>query len=440
MSNNVSDYNLHYVAEHNAHFDGAPWNDTFNFDLDHTSTEQTFTYPDPQQTIATIEDVINVSTTPQDVDDAVQTRSGRVTRRTQSPKVANGVNKSRSSNSPRPKRTKARKDKVKTVHLPGPLSEITADSSIPVRDIEAWVTRPVEDRIQESHKRKGYIARPMNSFMLYRSAYAERTKEWCKENNHQVVSSVAGESWPMESDELRNQYNSWAKVERDNHAAAFPHYKFSPSKAGLKKKDEDLYGPDPDQGDSDAEYLPSRRIQRQYADQHHGTSMRSSSPAISDAYSSGVEYDQTNYQWVGQPQMARPLPAPYGFATPYTGQHPAYPVLDRNYSFPQTQQQPNYTSLPQGYNMNWNGGHVEPQQDLYFSSPFAQQQQQQPQQQQHQQPPAMTFDQSLQSPRFAYVDSNGLGEWNDFGVDPRLTTSELDAGYSRDMDRDRNAH
>ena len=114
------------------------------------------------------------------------------------------------------------------------MSELTKDSDVPVKDIEAWVTRPSAERVEESIKRKGHIARPMNSFMLYRSAYAERTKDWCKQNNHQVVSSVAGESWPLESDELREQFNDWAKLERDNHAIAFPNYKFSPSKANQK--------------------------------------------------------------------------------------------------------------------------------------------------------------------------------------------------------------
>ncbi|KAF4556952.1 HMG-box-containing protein [Elsinoe fawcettii] len=436
MSNNAVEYGLHYVAEHNAHFDDEPWNDPFNFDLEHTTVDQAYTYPDPQQSLPSVEagDVgIEAS---QDVIEAVRTRSGRVTRRTQSPNVANGVNKSRSSNSPRPKRTKVnRKDKVKTVHLPGPLSEITESSSIPVRDIDAWVNRPAEDRIEESRKRKGYIARPMNSFMLYRSAYAERTKEWCKENNHQVVSSVAGESWPMESDELRNQYNAWAKLERDNHAAAFPHYKFSPSKTGGKKKEEDVYEPDPDQGDSDAEYVPSRRVQRQYANQHHPGSMRSASPAASDAYSSGVEYDQSNYQWIGQPQMNRPLPAPYNHMSPYAPPNTSYPY--RSYSFqqpPQPHQQQMFDPIHPGYSMNWDPAQMESSQTTFFPPNFMQQPQ--PQQQPQR---AMNFNQSLQSPRFAYVDSNGVPEWHDFGVDPRLTTSELDAGYSRDLDRDRNA-
>jgi hypothetical protein len=73
----------------------------------------------------------------------------------------------------------------------------------------------------------------MNSFMLYRAAYAERTKMWCLHNNHQVVSSVSGESWPLEPPEIREFYNELAKIERLNHQNAHPNYKFSPSKSGV---------------------------------------------------------------------------------------------------------------------------------------------------------------------------------------------------------------
>lgn len=93
------------------------------------------------------------------------------------------------------------------------------------------MNRSAETRRKEVEKRNGYVTRPMNSFMLYRSAYAERTKQWCLQNNHQVVSSVSGESWPMEPPEVRELFNEYAKIERINHQNAHPTYKFSPSKA-----------------------------------------------------------------------------------------------------------------------------------------------------------------------------------------------------------------
>ena len=102
--------------------------------------------------------------------------------------------------------------------------------------MDAWVNRSAEIRQVEVEKRKGKITRPMNSFMLYRSAYADRTKVWCLQNNHQVVSSVSGESWPMEPKEIRDLYTEYARIERDNHQKAHPGYKFSPSKAGAASR------------------------------------------------------------------------------------------------------------------------------------------------------------------------------------------------------------
>ena len=161
--------------------------------------------------------------------DTRRTRSGRSIVRNDSPHST-----SRSS----PPRTNRKKkasanDKNKTPKLTAPLSVLTKDMvDVPVKDMEAWVKRPVEDRLAEAEKRNGYITRPMNSFMLYRSAYADRTKMWCLHNNHQVVSSVSGESWPLEPMEVREFYNELAKIERINHQNAHPNYKFSPSKPG----------------------------------------------------------------------------------------------------------------------------------------------------------------------------------------------------------------
>lgn len=96
--------------------------------------------------------------------------------------------------------------------------------------MEAWVNRSAEVRQMEVEKKNGKIARPMNSFMLYRSAYAERTKEWCAQNNHQVVSRASGQSWPLESKEVRDRFERYAAIERDNHQKAHPGYKFAPNK------------------------------------------------------------------------------------------------------------------------------------------------------------------------------------------------------------------
>lgn len=195
----------------------------------------------------------------------LRTRSGRSAARSDSPSVLGNQSNSKIT---KPRAKKSRSNKAvnsKTPKLDAPLSELTKDMDIPVRDMEKWVSRSDAERHQEAEKRNGYITRPMNSFMLYRSAYAERTKQWCTQNNHQVVSSVSGESWPMEPATVREKYNELAKIERENHARAHPSYKFSPSKTPTttsKKKrndyatDEDEEDTATDSGDPDWEWRP----------------------------------------------------------------------------------------------------------------------------------------------------------------------------------------
>ncbi|KAF3188389.1 hypothetical protein TWF225_003369 [Orbilia oligospora] len=140
----------------------------------------------------------------------------------------------KSSKKKRKPSTAPKAEKPKVPKLDRPLSELTKNfEGLPIRDMERWVHRSVEERRREVEKRDGHVARPMNSFMLYRSAFAERTKQWCLQNNHQVVSSVSGASWPLEPTWIREKYNELARIERINHQAAHPGYKFSPSKNQL---------------------------------------------------------------------------------------------------------------------------------------------------------------------------------------------------------------
>lgn len=113
----------------------------------------------------------------------------------------------------------------------GPISVLTESfHSTPIKDMDAWVARSAYERQNEVRKKNGKISRPMNSFMLYRSAYAERTKRLVGANNHQIVSRIAGQGWKYEPPEIRKKYEDLAKLERDNHAATHPDYKFSPNK------------------------------------------------------------------------------------------------------------------------------------------------------------------------------------------------------------------
>ncbi|KAJ6276437.1 hypothetical protein J3E71DRAFT_348311 [Bipolaris maydis] len=163
---------------------------------------------------------------------------------------------------PRSRKAKTAKgDRQKIPKLTAPLSILTKElHNIPIKNMEEWVNRPADVRRREAEKRNGYIARPMNSFMLYRSAFAERAKSWCLQNNHQVVSSVAGESWPLEPPEIRDLYSEYAKLERINHQNAHPTYKFSPSKTATPaRKRRNEWSDDEESSDlDDTEWAPGK--------------------------------------------------------------------------------------------------------------------------------------------------------------------------------------
>ena len=172
-----------------------------------------------------------------------------------------GAGSRRPSNSPKPRRAARKKNTVKTKTLDGPLSELTKDmTNIEIKDTEAWVNRSVEDRREEA-KKDNFVKRPSNSFILYRSAYADRARAWEKSPNHQKISSLAGESWAMEPPEIRKQFDAWAKIERDNHAKAFPDYKFQPQSGKVtNRKRKGKTGDSEDElsdVDSDYTYAPN---------------------------------------------------------------------------------------------------------------------------------------------------------------------------------------
>ncbi|KIX94520.1 uncharacterized protein Z520_09906 [Fonsecaea multimorphosa CBS 102226] len=220
-------------------------------------TAPTPVYYTPQQTMARS---VPSHTPPQNI--GILTRSGRTIGTPSSPE---GTESSRASLSPKSRknlRKKASNKKGGPV-VEQPLSILTKDYTTPVRDMALWVNRPVEERLAEVERKKGYISRPMNSFMLYRSAYAERVKQFCKENNHQVVSQVTGASWPLEPKEVRDLYERYAIVERDNHAAAHPNYKFAPNKAGKRTRTEgDVSDSDPEWEGSVKSSKRSRSVRR----------------------------------------------------------------------------------------------------------------------------------------------------------------------------------
>ncbi|KAF2131468.1 HMG box protein [Dothidotthia symphoricarpi CBS 119687] len=268
-----------------------------------------------------------------------RTRSRRATVPLRSPQ--------RKAASPRPKatpktrKTKATKsDKAKTPKLTAPLSILTRElHHIPVKDMEGWVNRPADVRRREVEKRNGYITRPMNSFMLYRSAYAERAKSWCLQNNHQIVSSVAGESWPLEPQEVRDMFNNFAKTERLNHHSAHPTYKFSPSKAAApprKRKSEWSDDDEPSDLD-DGEWAPGSGRSRFRHARRFDQSISYPTNGVNVGFfeqSFGPNSHGMNRSSWDMTNEGRPMPLP--IQTDVYGQYlqtSAYPSLNINQNF-----------------------------------------------------------------------------------------------------------
>ena len=219
----------------------------------------------------TFERMINPHTPPNTGYDAgIRTRSGRALG---SPVDPDTPETSRMSRSPRPKKAPkaAKAGKLKGPVIDQPLSELTKDYTIPVKDMEAWVNRPAETRLEEAEKKNGHIARPMNSFMLYRSAYADRVKQFCRENNHQIVSQVSGTSWPLEPKEIREMYERYASTERDNHHMAHPDYKFAPNKNGSARKRKDLEDSDDEGSEWGGSRRGGKRVKREESRSHSST-------------------------------------------------------------------------------------------------------------------------------------------------------------------------
>jgi hypothetical protein len=275
---------------------------------------------------------------PMPVFDTMRTRSGLAVNKALQPLKPLPQTKSRPSRSPKIK--KAKKDKAKPENriakLTEPLSELTKGwDHVPIVDIEAYVNRSAEERRKEVAEGKipGKVKRPMNSFMLYRKAYQNRTKDWCLQNNHQVVSQVCGDSWPLEPESVREQFNEWSRIERENHQNAHPGYKFSPSKgtpikSSKRKVSEELDSEESDLDDFDWERGSSKRHKKHQRSSPKPVENRSyaaprspygypQSRQISEEPSFGA-YNKSSYQ---ASNPGRPIPAPYNQSNLLHGQY-----------------------------------------------------------------------------------------------------------------------
>ncbi|KAI0151921.1 hypothetical protein F4776DRAFT_2192 [Hypoxylon sp. NC0597] len=241
------------------------------------------------------------------------------------------------------KKSKKRRGKnSEAVVLEAPLSELVKDiTTVQDTNIEEYVNRSIEVREHERITAKDQkIKRPMNAFMLYRKAYQNRTKEWKKHDNHQVISQVCGTSWNMESQELRDKYDNWAKIERENHKLAFPDYKFTPSKSKNKNNgsvnrsrvDSDDDGSDLEGYEWEVSAPPSRNASRAGGPiydpdaEYHPPGMRPSyqpyphqSPPM--AHHGRLPYPPAHQSSFQYSNPGKPRPAEYGASL---GQHQYY--------------------------------------------------------------------------------------------------------------------
>jgi hypothetical protein len=136
-------------------------------------------------------------------------------------------------------------DKI-TYELAAPISVLIAESDVPLKDMLAFANRSVAIRQAEANKSgKIKIPRPSNSFVMYRSAYADRVMKWASKNNHQNVSVITGSSWQIESETVRRFYMNCADIDKANHLKAFPGWKYNPKRPVIPESDDDEPTPRP---------------------------------------------------------------------------------------------------------------------------------------------------------------------------------------------------
>ncbi|KAH0365937.1 hypothetical protein KCU65_g5651, partial [Aureobasidium melanogenum] len=142
--------------------------------------------------------------------------------------------------------------------LNAPMSVLTAESDLPIKNMLAVSSRSTAVRLGEAQK-TGKILRPSNSFVCYRAAYADRIKQWASDDSHQVVSRIAGASWKLEPNDVRKFYIECAELDKTNHLKAFPSYKFNPKvKVVRKKTSRSARSPSPDESDDEPTPRPNK--------------------------------------------------------------------------------------------------------------------------------------------------------------------------------------
>lgn len=200
--------------------------------------------------------------------------------------------KSTCQDSPSASPTPAKRQKVSrskkvdrpAFELAAPMSVLTADSDLPIKNMLAVASRSVAVRFSEA-KKADKILRSLNSFVCYRTAYADRIKQWASDENHQNVSRIAGASWKLEPEDVRAFYIQCAEVDKANHLKAFPGYKYNPNQPRSKKTSRSARSTSPESSDDDDEPTPEPNKKKQLVprtpvDDDRMTSFFGDSPAL----------------------------------------------------------------------------------------------------------------------------------------------------------------
>ena len=201
---------------------------------------------------------------------------------------------------------------------PGPFTELDASvwGEIALKEVDKRAEWSREERKSQATKKDGRISRPMNAFMLYRSAWADRCKAFFDVTNHQLVSKIMGASWAMESANVKEHWTKLSGKESDNHKVHLPNYRYQPSKPATKMDNNDsgVEDYDVDDEDPDGSYMPPGNKRQ--------TKIQPTKPAQPE---SGTQYGQDSYGYPIQMNMsvwdtlqsAMPQQLPYAQALPY---------------------------------------------------------------------------------------------------------------------------
>ena len=140
--------------------------------------------------------------------------------------------------------TRRKRKELQFPDLVAPLSEWGRQAGVEPKDIEAFATRDIKNRIAQAEK-NGYIKRNLNVFFLYKRAFRDVAQAWM-EIHHPALAktqpplvTLVGESWSKESDEFKKSYTFYSDLEREGLRRAFPNYKYKP---GTKKEQQPAKG------------------------------------------------------------------------------------------------------------------------------------------------------------------------------------------------------